>query len=145
MFEFVLAGQEVGGCREFRLGFFFKGRQDIRVDFAFMNDFCQKIVVSGQTVFRNKRGQILGSSLAVGSRRVRRRESTCLDAFHRGLGNGVGIISDVVLDPVASLPHVVGPNLATILEVNHIRGGAHRCGGYKQQSTWQEEDDTCTH
>src|SRR5262249_27068689 len=98
-----------------------------------------------QAVCGNECRQILGSALAMGSGLIRGRESACFDILHRGLGNGIRVISDVVLDTVAMLPHVVGPDFATILQVNYVSGAAHGCAGYKEESGWQEEDDTCTH
>jgi hypothetical protein len=40
---------------------------------------------------------------------------------------------------------VVGPNLATILQVNYVSGRAHGCAGYEEESAWQEVGDTCPH
>jgi hypothetical protein len=120
MLKFVFGREEIGGGGKFRLTLLLDSRQSIEVHLAVMNDFGRKILVPGEAILGNERGQILRRSLAAGRRCECGSDSACFNAVHRGFQNLVRVFADFVLDVCAVFANVVGPNLAAVLEVDDI-------------------------
>src|ERR1019366_8754090 len=114
---FVLAGEEVGGSREFGIGCLSQAREGIAIDFAVANDFFGSVgfVVEGRHGWSDVRdiGRCSGGCPRT---RVHGSDASRLYALDRGFRDGVGVFAEVILDAVFVLAHLVGPDNASILK-----------------------------
>jgi len=127
---FVLAGKEVGGGSEFGTGCLGGAGERVGIDLAVVNDFFGNRGLMDEG--RRGWGDVGGIGRCSAGRCCRRSapanggSATRLYALNGRFRDGVGIFAEVVFDVVVILANLVGPNGASILEVNDVGGRGQR-------------------
>ena len=111
---------------------------------------CAAFSRSSMTLTKNLRGKVApGLQFVVGHKRrdfffahTRRRtdfgrNTAFFDALYQRFGDGVGILTDIVLQMSAFLTYVIGPDFSAVLQMDNV-GGRYRCASRNRE----EENDT---
>jgi len=118
--ELMLSGDEISSGRGFNVSRFFEGVERIGIDLAIPDYFADEGGVILQIADGGERWQIARIFVRGRASGRRRHGASCLDSVDRGFRNRVGVVADIVLDASAVFSDVIGPDGATILEVNDL-------------------------
>jgi hypothetical protein len=115
MVELVFTGKEVSGGSRFRIPFPFDGSKCIDVHLIVVNHFGGDVGFATKAEGSRELGHLVGRS-----GRKLRRGATRIDPLNECLRYRVRIVAYVIFETFAIVPHMVGPNRATILETDDV-------------------------
>ncbi len=123
MIGFVLAGEEVGSGREFGIGGLRDVGEGIGIDLPVADDLFGHVRLVAE---RGRGWGNVGDIGIDGGSGVNRGDATGLDVVDGRFRDGVGVFPEIVLDAVLGFANLVGPDGASILEMNDVGAGGQR-------------------
>ncbi len=120
VFEFKLAGNEVGGSAQLSIPFAFEFRNSVGINLAILNNYLGKIPLIRETVHGCKYGQISG--VFVGAGRRNQRRAADFDALDRTFGNRIGVFANVIFAAIGIFTNVVGKDGTAVFQMDRISG-----------------------